>query len=69
MAWLATDIRMDSEDGLVLLKPVSAMHLFLSAFEESPITELENARHDLGELLVIAFVSVLCDETSCADMA
>ena len=60
---------MDSDGGLVLLELVTAMHLFLSAFEEIPDHRAENARHDLGELLVIAFVSVLCGATSCADMA
>jgi len=45
------------------------MHLFLSAFEDFPDPRAANARHDLGELLVIAFVSVLCRATSCAKMA
>ena len=45
------------------------MHLFLSAFNEVPDPRAENARHDLSELLVIAFVSVLCGATSCAEMA
>jgi predicted transposase YbfD/YdcC len=45
------------------------MHIFLSAFDDIPDPRAENARHDLGELLVIAFVSVLCGATSCADMA
>ena len=36
------------------------MHIFLSAFDDIPDPRAENARHDLGELLVIAFVSVLC---------
>jgi predicted transposase YbfD/YdcC len=45
------------------------MHLFLSAFEDIPDPRAENTRHDLGELLVIAFVSVLCGATSCAEMA
>ncbi|TCM78990.1 IS4 family transposase [Rhodovulum steppense] len=38
-------------------------------FEDVPDPRAENARHDLGELLVIAFVSVLCGATSCAEMA
>ena len=42
------------------------MHIFLSAFDDVPDPRAENARHDLGELLVIAFVSVLCGATSCA---
>jgi predicted transposase YbfD/YdcC len=45
------------------------MHLFLSAFDAIPDPRAENTRHDLGELLVIAFVSVLCGATSCAEMA
>ena len=60
---------MDSEGGLILLEPVTAMHLFLSAFEDVPDPRAENTRHDLGELLVIAFISVLCGATSCAEMA
>ncbi|WP_275450486.1 ISAs1 family transposase [Octadecabacter arcticus] len=46
-----------------------AMHIFLSAFDEVPDPRASNVRHDLGELLVIAFVSVLCGSTSCAEMA
>ncbi len=45
------------------------MHIFLSAFDEVPDPRASNVRHDLGELLVIAFVSVLCGSTSCAEMA
>jgi predicted transposase YbfD/YdcC len=45
------------------------MHLFLCAFEDVPDPRAENTRHDLGELLVIAFVSVLCGATSCAEIA
>lgn len=45
------------------------MHIFLSAFDDIPDPRAENTRHDLGELLVIAFVSVLCGATSCAEMA
>jgi predicted transposase YbfD/YdcC len=48
---------------------LAAMHLFLSAFNEVPDPRAGNARHDLAELLVIAFVSVLCGATSCAEMA
>jgi hypothetical protein len=36
------------------------MQIFLSAFDDVPDPRASNARHDLGELLVIAFVSVLC---------
>ena len=45
------------------------MHVFLSAFDSVPDPRASNARHDLGELLVIAFVSVLCGSASCAEMA
>ena len=45
------------------------MQIFLSAFEDIPDPRASNARHDLGELLVIAFVSVLCGSSSCAEMA
>ena len=44
------------------------MQIFLSAFEDIPDPRASNARHDLGELLVIAFVSVLCGAGSCAEM-
>ncbi len=45
------------------------MQIFLSAFDHVPDPRASNARHDLGELLVIAFVSVLCGSSSCAEMA
>ena len=45
------------------------MQIFLSAFDGIPDPRAGNARHDLGELLVVAFVAVLCGATSCADMA
>ena len=45
------------------------MHLFLSAFNDVPDPRADNARHDLSELLVIAFVAVLCGATTCAGMA
>lgn len=45
------------------------MQIFLSAFEDVPDQRASNARHDLAELLVIAFVSVLCGASSCAEMA
>jgi predicted transposase YbfD/YdcC len=60
---------MDSGGGVIPLEPFIAMHLFLSAFEDVPDPRAGNTRHDLGELLVIAFVSVLCGATSCAEMA
>lgn len=39
------------------------------AFDDVPDPRASNARHYLGELLVIAFVSVLWGSTSCAEMA
>jgi len=50
-------------------EPAAGMQLFHSAFEDVPDPRAENTRHDLGELLVIAFVSVLCGATSCTEMA
>jgi len=35
------------------------MQIFLSAFDQVPDPRASKARHDLGELLIIAFVSVL----------
>jgi len=45
------------------------MQIFLSAFDAIPVPRARNVRHDLGEQLVIAFVSVLCRSVSCAEMA
>ncbi|WP_254251338.1 transposase family protein [Loktanella salsilacus] len=45
------------------------MQIFLSAYDDVPDSRASNARHDLGELLVIAFVLVLCGSVSCAEMA
>jgi len=45
------------------------MQIFLSAFKDVPDPRASNARHDLGELLVISFVSVICGSSSCAEMA
>lgn len=59
---------MNSEGG-VPPEPLTAMHLLLSAFEDVPDPRSQNTRHDLGELLVIAFISVLGGATSCAEMA
>jgi hypothetical protein len=48
---------------------IASMRLFFSAFEDVPDPRAGNTRHDLGELLFIAFVSVLCGAASCAEMA
>src|SRR4029079_9799023 len=45
------------------------MQLFPSAFQSVPDPRAENTRHDLVEILVIAFVAVLCGATSCCEMA
>ena len=45
------------------------MNTFLTAFDHIPDPRAENARHELGELLVVAFVAVLCGATSCVEMA
>ncbi|WP_295179911.1 transposase family protein [Shimia sp.] len=44
------------------------MRIFLAAFDEVPAPRASNARHDLGGLLVIAFVLVLCGSSSCNAM-
>ena len=56
------------DGGLIILEP-PVMQIFLDAFGSIPDPRASNARHDLGELLVIAFVSVLCGSSSCAEMA
>jgi len=45
------------------------MDIFLAAFDDIPDPRVDNARHDLCELLVVGFVAVLCGATSCAEMA
>lgn len=45
------------------------MQLFIAAFASVPDPRAENVRHDLGELLIIAFVAVLCGAQGCAEMA
>lgn len=45
------------------------MQIFLSASDDVPDPRASNTRHDLGELPVIAFVSVLCGSSGCAVMA
>jgi predicted transposase YbfD/YdcC len=62
LAWWILD------GGLIILEPL-IMQIFLDAFGSIPDPRASNARHDLGELLVIAFVSVLCGSSSCAEMA
>ena len=45
------------------------MQLFLTVFESVPDPRAENVRHNLAELLIIAFVAVLCGAQGCAEMA
>jgi len=45
------------------------MHLFIAGFESVPDPRAENVRHDLVELLVIAFIAVLCGAQNCSEMA
>lgn len=45
------------------------MQVFLSAFDDVPDPRASNAHHEFGELLVTAFVLVLCGASSCAEMA
>jgi hypothetical protein len=45
------------------------MESFRSAFDEVPDLRAVNALHDLGELLVIRFLAVLCESMSCTGMA
>jgi len=42
-------------------EPTATVDIFLSAFDDVPDPRAENARHDLGELLVIAFIFHLMD--------
>ena len=45
------------------------MQLFFAAFESVPDPRAENTRHDLVELLIVAFVAVLCGAQNCSEMA
>jgi predicted transposase YbfD/YdcC len=45
------------------------MQLFLAAFASVPDPRADNVRHDLVEILIIAFVAVLCGATGCCEMA
>jgi predicted transposase YbfD/YdcC len=44
------------------------MQLFLTAFESVPDPRAANVRHNLAELLIIAFLAVLCGATCCVGM-
>jgi predicted transposase YbfD/YdcC len=45
------------------------MQLLISAFEKVPDPRADNVRHDLVEVLIIAFIAVLCGATNCTEMA
>lgn len=45
------------------------MQLFIAAFDTVPDPRADNVRHDLGELLIIGLVAVLCGAQGCAEMA
>ena len=45
------------------------MQLFIAAFESVADPRAENTRQDLVELLIIAFIAVLCGARSCSEMA
>lgn len=44
------------------------MQLFLTSFASVPDPRAENTRHDLVEILFIAFVAVLCGAVHCSEM-
>ena len=45
------------------------MQLFLTAFQSVPDPRADNRRHDLVEVLIIAFLAVLCGAQHCSEMA
>ena len=45
------------------------MHLFIAAFQGVPDPRAENVRHDLVDLLIIAFIAVLCGAQNCSEIA
>jgi hypothetical protein len=45
------------------------MQLFLTAFKSVPDPRAENVRHDLIEIVLIAFLAVLCGAQHCSEMA
>src|SRR5450631_3625740 len=44
------------------------MQLFLAAFQTVPDPRAANVRHNLAELLIIAFLAVLCGAIDCVGM-
>jgi predicted transposase YbfD/YdcC len=45
------------------------MQLFITAFDGVSDPRAENTRHDLVELLIVAFIAVLCGAQNCSEMA
>jgi hypothetical protein len=45
------------------------MQLFIAAFESVPDPRAQNVRHDLVDILIVAFVAVLCGAQGCSEMA
>ena len=45
------------------------MQLLISAFKSVPDPRADNVRHDLVEVLIIAFIAVLSGATNCSEMA
>jgi predicted transposase YbfD/YdcC len=45
------------------------MQLFIAAFQGVPDPRAENVRHDLVDLLIIAFIAVLCGARNCSEIA
>ena len=60
---------MDSELGIAFRESSSLCRFFYPPSTTSLIRAPATLANDLGELLVIAFVSVLCGTVSCAEMA
>ena len=44
------------------------MQIFLTAFQSVPNPRAANTSHDLTELLMIAFLAVLCGAQNCSEM-
>jgi predicted transposase YbfD/YdcC len=45
------------------------MQMFMAAFTTVPDPRAENVRHDLADILIIAFLAVLCGAQTCCEMA
>jgi hypothetical protein len=45
------------------------MQQLISAFKSVPDPRADNVRHDLVEVLIVAFIAVLCGAANCTEMA